>query len=47
MEDIPMDELVESDLLGKVRIISSREEFSIHPVLHEPLIGPDDERDDD
>jgi hypothetical protein len=42
-----MDELVESDLFSEIRIVAPREELSIHPILHEPLVGPDDERDDD
>jgi hypothetical protein len=42
MEDISMDELIESDLLRKVRIVPYSEEFQVHPILHEPLIGPDD-----
>jgi hypothetical protein len=40
-----MDELVESDLLRKVRIIPYSEKFLVHPILHESLVGPDDDRD--
>jgi hypothetical protein len=44
MEDITMDELVECYLLSEVRIVSLGEIFSIHAILHEPRIGPDDHR---
>jgi hypothetical protein len=46
VEDIPMDELVESDLFGEVHVIPFCEEFSVHPILYEPLVGPDNDRDD-